>query len=183
VRILDKENLQDLTKKIESIFEFNQDLENLPTTFVEKVSAYEEKSNQLMNISQSEITTIEEKEYIDDVFKVMIDEGIAAFKILTKTIKVGISGKDMEGYSRFFDSLSMTLERMINYKMKLREINLMMNPEVVNSKQPTQNNFFLDGKGLADMMKDIKQNNQLNDIVVDFKVEDTAFEEKPKDKE
>lgn len=171
---------ENLVDKIESIFNFSQELEKVPTTLVETISAFENKSNQLMNISQNEIKTIEDKEYIDTAFKTMIDCGLTGLEVITKSIKIGSSGKDLEGFARWADSVSMTIERLVNYKMKIRDIALMMNPQVLKP-QAVQNNIFMDGKELLKHIKDIKEASQLNNIIADFKVEDTAFEEKHKD--
>lgn len=173
---------ENLIEKIESIFNFNQELEKVPTTLVETISAFENKSNQLLDISKTEIKTIEDKEYIDTAFKTMIKCGLDGLEVITKSIKIGSSGKDLEGFARWADSVSMTLERLVNYKMKIRDIELMMNPEVVKP-QAVQNNIFMDGKEMSEMLKKIKSESQLNAIVVDFKVEDSAFEEKPPSKE
>ncbi len=56
-----------------------------------------------------------------------------------------------------------------------------MSGKPVNNIQ--NNNFIMDGKDLSEMIKKIKNKSELNEIKVDFKVEDTAFEEKLFNKE
>ena len=168
---------QDLASKIESIFNFEQTLP--PTTIEESVSAFENTSNQLVNIPTSEIKTIEDKEYIDGIFKTMIDSGTVAFKRITETIKVGASGKDVEGYARFFDSLSMTLERLVNYKIKIRDLELMANPEMNKPQTNIQNNTFnFEGSSselldtVSKMVKKAKDESQMTNIEAKFNTEE-----------
>jgi hypothetical protein len=116
---------------------------------------------------------IDDLDYMKMEIKSLIENGVNTLEKLSEDIKIGTSVRSHEVY---FNGLG-SVRELIKELKELNIDNMKAGKEsakegVVNN---TQINNFFSGKDLAEMMKKAKKNSQMNDIVAEFKIDDTEF--------
>ncbi len=169
------ENKESIASKIDSIFgDFGKSLDNREVTpFSAVVSAFESKTNQLVNIEQTEIKTIEDEEYLRFVFKHMIMIGMAAIETLATSMKAGPSRSDGENFGSAFKSVTECVTKLAEYNFKRFDLKNMMNPPVPAVTQNVQiNNFEGTSSEIMDkldaLVDNARKNSQLNNVEAKF---------------
>lgn len=170
------EKKDSIANKIDNIFgdfgKTSSDVINI-VPFVNGVSAFENKTNQLINIEPSEVQTIEDKEYLCFVFKHMIMVGMRAIEKLELNIKVGSKVGEGEDFASAFKSLTECVSKLVDLRIKLFDIsNIMKPPEVPQNVQI--NNFNGSSSEVLDKLDDMirlaKEKSQLNGIEAKFDI-------------
>lgn len=136
-----------------------------------QIEILEEEKNKLLCKSNENFETLEDKEYIQEKIKVIIETGETVLSKVSQDIKIGSNPKQIEVYAKLIDSV-------VNALSQLRELN-----KVVSDKQllvgdfnsgdnNKEVNFKLTGKELLNMINSAKENSQLNAVDTDFEIEE-----------
>lgn len=144
---------------------------NVPATPSEEITLVKQQTKELVERS-TKIKTLEDKVYLQEETKNLIENSKRVLDVMQKDIKIGTPPRNAEVYAKL---LSSTIECI----RELRELNKMVaDMEMLQDTEPKDNqgkpqtnlNIRMTGKELLELMKNAKNNSQLNAINTDFTV-------------
>lgn len=165
-------NLSALSQNIANMFKMDQEIPNVPVSFVNQISAWENKSKELLTVPTSEIKTIQDKEFMDCAFKSLVKIGLRALEKMESDLKIGSPAKDKEALAMMQEAVSVSLEKMYQYLFKLQEIEMFQ----TNANVPqVQNNAFINieasSSDMMDLVEKAKENSEIRKVEAKFKVD------------
>lgn len=167
------QNKETLAANIFAAFNFDQDQPKEIVTFESQVSAWEEKTNQLVSINPSNIKTIQDKDFMDTAFKTLVKVGMKALEKMENDLKMGSPAKDKEALALMQTAVTESLEKMSQYLFKLNDIDMYQNNAVPAVQQNVQNVFNIEASAndLADMVDAARKRSEINGVEAKFKIE------------
>ena len=148
--------------------------ENVETE--DKIKKFEEVKDQAKDVLASTDYSLEDKEYIQMELKMLIQGGLTILDRLEQDISVGTKVRAHEVYFTGMNSIMGALK-------ELRELNKTeIDIELAKQKQSRQGglvggmavNQEYDSSSLLIMLKDAQENNSLNNVKAEFRIEDTG---------
>ncbi len=151
---------------------FSEELSGSANT-VEKIeneiSIFKSKKNELVK-EGSEVKTLEDKTWLQNQIKIVIEHGQLALDSVKKDIKIGTTPRTIEVYAKLMQSTLEGLKELATLNRTIADMEFYRNPETEPS---TKINIQMDGKELFDYMDKVRKESQLNAIDAEFDVEDT----------
>ncbi len=138
-----------------------------------RVEVISEKADQLQTIVETrEIRTLEDKAYLIENCKKVIDIGTRVLASLEQGMKTGVAGAAIEAFAILITSITTSIEKMTVLNAKLFDIQEMQNVVQPEKSSTTNNNLIvMDGKQMAEYLKDItekaKKISPLREIIVE----------------
>lgn len=144
--------------------EFN--VPSTPKDPVEEIALVKLQTKELVEKSAN-IKTLEDKEYLQQETKELIDNSKRVLHIVQNDIKIGTPAKTVEVYAKLLTS---TVEAL----RELRELNKMVaDMQMFTEPQETKTsiNIKMTGKDLIAMMKEAKESSQMKAVETNFTIE------------
>lgn len=165
---MDLKNLSNLSKQLDQIIDYgkapNQNLETLEV----QLTGLVQTSSQTMNIEKSEIKTIEDKDFIDSMYRKQIEIAMRVLEIAGE-MRIGAPAQNQFAFAQINESVTNALEKFVQYKKMIHGIDLVSNPDFIQP-QNTQINIF-DSKTILDRIKAAKTEAEIDKIEPVFHIE------------
>jgi hypothetical protein len=175
---MQEEKKESIKEHIDSIFNFNQAIEENSTSAIgTKIQTFEEKTKELALIDKKDIQTIEDKDYLIVVLKHMVEIGMRAIEKLESNIKIGSKVGEGDDFASAFQSLTEAVSKLADLQFKLFDLNMIQNPPTPPPSTNIQNNFFGESSSselldlLDNMSKNAKANNSMNGVEAKFRID------------
>ena len=148
---------------------FSEEKNNEIDAIESEIDLFESKKNEIITKSTTSSNTLEDKEYIQDDIKQLITNGKKVLSLLQKDLKIGSAPRMYEVYSTLMSTVLVGLRELRDLNKTVADMQMFsMEPDVSS----TEVNIKMSGKELLNMIKNASDDNQMNAISADFKVEE-----------
>lgn len=161
----------ELGKTIDSLVNFDD------TTYEameRKVSAFEVVKNEIMNAEIHKELDFEDKEFIEENLKNVIEIGSNVLQVGASNVRPGSHATHIQGFAAMMASMISALKELRDFKKMIHDMKVMANPELLEPPKPTvQNNIVVnDLSTLTKLLKEAKDKSKLGEIEAKFEVEE-----------
>lgn len=170
---MENDKIQELKEKVESIF---SESANLSGDISHQVSGLESVKNQIMTIEKTDIKTIEDKEFVEEILKQQIRLGMSVLEKAASDIKTGSPATYREAWAMINTSVSNTIKEFIAFKKMIHDLEIVHNPPPVVPQTINQNLTVLDSTDLLKYLNKVRSEAEINRIVPKFKTDNKPEE-------
>lgn len=168
----------ELGRTIDSLVNFE---DNSFEAMERKVSAFEVVKNEIMNVEVNKELEFEDKEFIEENLKSVIEIGTTVLQVGAANVRPGSHATHIQGFAAMMSSMISALKELRDFKKMVHDMKVMANPHLLEPPKPTiQNNIMVnDLSSLTKLLKEAKAKSKLGEIEAKFEVEDgKVFEAK-----
>jgi len=140
---------------------------NTSATPEQSVELIEHQKNELVEKS-SQIKTLEDKTYLQDGIKTLIDNSQLVLNTVQKDIKIGTAPRTIEVYAKLMSATTDAIRELRELNQTIANMTMFKDTEA--PKKATIN-VNMTGKELMAMMKDAKEQSQMEAVDTTFEVE------------
>jgi hypothetical protein len=158
-----------------------ENLSNALNTSFSADSSFQDGENEIVEIENKKkllLAKIQEKKelmfrdenYLDFELKTLVLESRSVLNKLSSDIKIGCNARQYEVYAKLLESIT-------KQYTEIREFNKMifdMDKHKEESDRSKAPKFEFDSTQLLDFVDKVRKNNLMNDVTVDFKIENTG---------
>ena len=138
-----------------------------------ELAEFESKKNDIVKKSTS-VKTLEDKQYLQDEIKGLIDNSKQVLDTVKKDIKIGTAPRTIEVYAKLMSATIDGIRELRELNQTIANMTMFKDPD----EKPKANlNVTMTGKELLQMMNNAKANSQTEAVDASF----SSVEEEPKD--
>lgn len=162
---------EDLGRTIDSLVNFE---DNTFEAMERKVSAFEVVKNEIMNVDISKELEFEDKEFIEENLKSVIEIGSTVLQVGAANVRPGSHATHIQGFAAMMSSMISALKELRDFKKMIHDMKVMANPQLLEPPKPTvQNNIMInDLSSLTKLLKEAKAKSKLTEVEAKFEVEE-----------
>lgn len=163
-----KETFTNLSDALDSDFESSTDLGE---TIDEKLEIIESAKTEIVEKVEEGDTTIEDKKYMEDTLKLMIESGKKVLTILEKDIKIGSQPRQAEVYFNGMGKVADTVRSLMDLNKSVVELKI-KDTKAQNSgtKNLTVNQYYT-SSDLLKMARQAEEESSLKEIKAEFYID------------
>jgi hypothetical protein len=161
----------ELGKTIDSLVDFD---DTSYEAMERKVSAFEVVKNEIMNVEVNKELEFEDKEFIEENLKSVIEIGTTVLQVGAANVRPGSHATHIQGFAAMMSSMISALKELRDFKKMIHDMKIMANPQLLEPPKPTiQNNIMVnDLSSLTKLLKEAKAKSKLGEIEAKFEVEE-----------
>ena len=149
--------------------EFNTPTTNEPE---KELEVFEKKKTELVEKS-TQVKTLEDKTYLQDEIKSLIDNSKRVLDTVQKDIKIGTAPRTIEVYAKLMSATIDGIRELRELNQTIANMQMFRDPL---EKQKATVNVSLTGKELIQLMKEAKEKSQMDAVDTTFSVEEQPDE-------
>lgn len=164
----------------ESFDKLDNEFNVLPTERISKSEVVNTETGEIIEAPSTAVAerptppALEDKEYLQQQTKDIIDNSKEVLRIVQQDIKIGSPAKQIEAYAKLMTSHIEGLRELRELNKTVADMQVFTEPESTK----TSINIKLTGKELIAMMKEAKESSQIKAVDANFSVEGEPKDER-----